>query len=121
MALTTKISKGRKGLICSFRTDVSGDNTIIPAPGAGMIICVTSFAIIGVGGSVGVYFKTGSDTHFGGSDISASLNSAGPLGGLFAQRDEDGHFSGGSGEALKLTLSSAVAVFGKVGYVIIPG
>lgn len=113
MALTVTSSDGKR---LSFRTDVIGDNTLLAAQGVGRRIVVRSATIIGVGGDVSVYFKTGSTSHLGGSDLKSTLNAEGPAGGLVLQRNEDGWFAGGDNESLVLNLSAAAGVMGFITY-----
>jgi hypothetical protein len=116
MALTVTGGGGFSGGRISFRTNVSGDNTLIAAPGAGKCLVIKSYCLIGVGTDVGVYFKTGTTAHLGGSDLFITLSAAGPAGGMVLGNNDDGWFAGAANESLVLNLSASQGVIGFVTY-----
>lgn len=121
MALTLKTSDGNGCVNLSFSgTPSAGDNELVAAI-SGKSIKVYAFTLMAGGTDNALYFKTGTDTHFGGSAAKVTVNVSGPVPGVTVPFNPQGHFTGGSGESLALTASTTQPVFGQITYKAIGG
>lgn len=93
-------------------TAVSGDNTIVAAPGAGKKLRVHSFFLTS-DDSVKTIWKTGSTAK------ATCYATKAQYGGVAAPHSRDGWFEGADNEALVLNLGAAVSVGGVVNYSVV--
>lgn len=92
----------------AIQTSTSGDNTILAAQGAGIIIVPTGYWFM-ANGAVNVKWKSGAGTDKTGLHYFAAAGS-----GLTVPEAVRGLFKTAANEALVLNLSGAVAVGGLV-------